>query len=455
MGTVTYVTPRNGRVYGDAMRAEGGPMPFDQHISSRELVARVGIVMNRQLTEVTQDLLERLCAEVTEIAGDERLVQLMAASIEANVDTIVHMLRHGIDVGRTVAPSAAIEYARRVAQRGLPVNALVRCYRLGQESFLRWSLEELQRQSDDAVLVSDAAMRIVADTSAYIDRVSEHVVSVYEEERERWLVNRSASRFARVSELLEGRTIDIESAENTLGYRLRQHHVGLVMWVEKDQGTENDQLAYLERSMIALASGVGCPARPLFVPCDELSAWGWLSLGGESTLDTKALAAVVAGWERPVRVAVGMPRAAVRGFVHTHHQAKQAQAVSLAAQVPGPAAMAFADVGALAMMCSNLEATRAWVADTLGALAIEDEPRARLRETVRAFLASGGSYTAAAEQLRLHRNSVVYRLRRAEEELGRPLREGRLQLELALDVCHWLGRTVLVSDVEARQETSA
>ena len=31
-----------------------------------------------------------------------------------------------------------------------PVNALVRCYRLGQESFLRWCLEELHRQSDDA-----------------------------------------------------------------------------------------------------------------------------------------------------------------------------------------------------------------------------------------------------------------------------------------------------------------
>lgn len=219
MGTVTYVTPHNGRVYGDAMRTSDPTVPVDQGVSTRELVAGVGTVMNRRLTEITQDLLERLCLEVSEIAGDNRLAQLMATSIEANVDTIVHMLRHGIDVERTVAPSAAIEYARRVAQRGLPVNTLVRCYRLGQESFLRWCLEELQRQSDDATAVSTAALRIVADASAYIDRVSQQVVVIYEEERERWLVNRSAARSARVAELLDGRAVDIDSAENTLAVR--------------------------------------------------------------------------------------------------------------------------------------------------------------------------------------------------------------------------------------------
>lgn len=443
MSTATYVSPHNGRVYRDVMPPDGGSLPADQRKSSRELVTAVGVELNRQLTEVTQDLLERLVSEVSEIAADERLVQLMGASIEANVDTIVHMLRHRIDVERTVAPSAAIEYARRVAQQGLPVNALVRCYRLGQERFLRWSLEELQRQSEDALTVSSAALEIVADTSAYIDRVSQYVVEVYEEERERWLVNRSASRSARVRELLDGRALDLDAAENTLGYRLRQHHVGLVVWADKNE-TANDELAYLERSMIALAAKMRCPGKPLFVPCDELSAWGWLPLGAERTFDTSALADIVEGWDRPVKVAVGTPRAGIRGFSHTHVQAKQAQAVTLAARVEGPAAVAFGDVGGIALMCTNLEATRAWVADTLGALAVDDEARTRLRETVRAFLASGGSYTAAADQLNMHRNSVVYRLHKAEEELGHPLRDARLQLELALDVCHWLGSIVLV-----------
>jgi DNA-binding PucR family transcriptional regulator len=127
----------------------------------------------------------------------------------------------------------------------------------------------------------------------------------------------------------------------------------------------------------------------------------------------------------------------------------------LAAQVGRPAAMAFSDVGAIALMCANLDTTRAWVQDTLGRLAYDDDSHSRLRETLRAFLSTGCSYTAAAEQLRLHRNSIVYRLHKAEEELGRPLREGRLQLELALEACHWLGQTVLASDGEPDSDPSS
>ena len=49
-------------------------------------------------------------------------------------------------------------------------------------------------------------------------------------------------------------------------------------------------------------------------------------------------------------------------------------------------------------MCADLDATRSWVSDILGPLAIDDEPYARLRETLRVFLASECSYLAAAEQ---------------------------------------------------------
>ena len=75
----------------------------------------------------------------------------------------------------------------------------------------------------------------------------------------------------------------------------------------------------------------------------------------------------------------------------------------------------------MALLCADLNATRAWVHSTLGALAIDDEPQARLRETARVFLSTGGSFTATAEQLMLHKNTVHYRIRKAEEILGGPL----------------------------------
>jgi DNA-binding PucR family transcriptional regulator len=50
---------------------------------------------------------------------------------------------------------------------------------------------------------------------------------------------------------------------------------------------------------------------------------------------------------------------------------------------------------------------------------------------------------AAAERLTLHKNTVRYRIGKAEESLGRPVGEDRLHIELALLAAQWLGATVL------------
>ena len=95
------------------------------------------------------------------------------------------------------------------------------------------------------------------------------------------------------------------------------------------------------------------------------------------------------------------------------------------------------------MLCSDLASARAWIHETLGDLAVDSSRNEGLRETARVFLQSGGSYTATAEQLFLHRNTAEYRVRKAEEVRGRPLREGRLDVELALLACHWMKSAVL------------
>ena len=97
------------------------------------------------------------------------------------------------------------------------------------------------------------------------------------------------------------------------------------------------------------------------------------------------------------------------------------------------------------VMCADLDAARAWVIETLGPLATDTERHARLRESARVFLTNGGSYTVTADELFLHRNTAQYRIQKAEELRGRPLREGRLDVELALLACHWLGRAVLLA----------
>jgi DNA-binding PucR family transcriptional regulator len=140
---------------------------------------------------------------------------------------------------------------------------------------------------------------------------------------------------------------------------------------------------------------------------------------------------------------LGDPGAGIAGFRASHRQAVRAQSVALVAGAEADVATAFADVGAVSLLCGDLEAARAWVAGTLGGLALDDPQHARLRETLRVFLTTGGSYTTAAERLTMHKNSVKYRVGRAEQERGRPLADGRLDVELALLATRWLGRSIL------------
>jgi DNA-binding PucR family transcriptional regulator len=103
----------------------------------------------------------------------------------------------------------------------------------------------------------------------------------------------------------------------------------------------------------------------------------------------------------------------------------------------------FGEVAPVAMMLGSTDLLRAWVLSTLAGLAVDDEHHARLRETLLAFLQAGGSYKTTAEQLMLHKNTVQYRVRRAEESLGRPVGDDRHDVELALQASHWLGASVL------------
>ena len=82
--------------------------------------------------------------QIPELRGDAALVELLGTSVEGNVDTILHALRYDIAVERVEAPTAALEYARRLAQRGVPVNALVRAYRLGQRQMNEVVFAELR-----------------------------------------------------------------------------------------------------------------------------------------------------------------------------------------------------------------------------------------------------------------------------------------------------------------------
>jgi DNA-binding PucR family transcriptional regulator len=93
------------------------------------------------------------------------------------------------------------------------------------------------------------------------------------------------------------------------------------------------------------------------------------------------------------------------------------------------------DVGALRLLypLRDADELREFIAEALGALEARDR-QGTLRETLRAFLESGGSHVEASGRLGIHRNTLAYRLRRIGELVGVDVADpaGWLTLHLAL-----------------------
>jgi hypothetical protein len=363
---------------------------------------------------VREDVYHVILREIPQLRDDKPVLALLASSVDSNVDTCLQIMQHRIDLAAVAAPAAAVEYARRLAQRGTPLTALLRAYRVGHACFSDWVLTELARQADDAELISATTLGMSRIVAGYIDQTSEEMVGAYTQEREHWLRNRSAARTARIRDLLSGERIDVGAA---------------------------DEITRLEHAIGHVAAHAASGGEPVFLPRDESSAWAWLPLGIRDTFD--AAAASTANADVSVHFAFGEAEKGVVGFRLTHRQAVAAQAVALAAGSPPPRVVTFSEVAPVAMMLGSPDLLRAWVLSTLGGLATDDEHHARLRDTLLVFLQTGGSYKTTAERLVLHKNTVQYRIRKAEESLGRPVCQNRHDVELALLANHWLGSSVL------------
>ena len=179
-------------------------------------------------------------------------------------------------------------------------------------------------------MITAATLGMSKIVAGYVDQTSEEIVAAYTRERENWLRNRSAARAARIRDLLSGERINVSATEATLGYRLRQYHVGVVCWAG-DAVAAVDNITRLEHAISHVAAKAAC-SDPVFLPRDVSSAWAWLPLGIRDTFD--AAGASMAGADADIHFAFGDAAKGATGFRLTHQQAIAAQAVALAAGSP-------------------------------------------------------------------------------------------------------------------------
>jgi DNA-binding PucR family transcriptional regulator len=428
----------------------GRSMP-ERSREDEALVAKsAALIVSRlddKLPEIARSIHKRLVTELPEIAGDGEILELVYDSVQGNLDTFLPAIRHGISIDDVEPPTAALEHARRLAQRGVDADALLRTYRLGHQVVLAIVLDEIRCAQFETLLGFDVFEQITSTSFRYIDRITRQVLTTYQNERDRWLANQNRVRALRVREVLHGGEIDIDEMTDAIRYPLRRVHLSLIVWCgESENGNE---LISMERFVAELAKSLGAEERPLFVAGDRVTGWAWVPLPVDPTAAasdvTRRIRECAGARADAPWIAAGDPLPGVDGFRRSHRQALAARAVVTASGSHPPAVTAAGDPGLVvaAQFCGDLEQARAWVGDVLGPLASATDSDERMRETLRVFLHTGSSFKATADELHLHVNSVKYRVQRALERRGRPIADDRLDVEVALLLCHWFDTAVL------------
>ena len=374
-------------------------------------------VLGEQLLADLDGMADRLTVMVLqrEAAYAERdMVDELRGACRRNLERGVQVLARRVPPG--VDPSELSRtIGRRRARQGVPLEAVLRAYRLGGrviwESLLHVSRSRFAGAHDAALLDAASSVWRVNDGSSAV------VVEAYRSEELRMHSHDLGRRHAVLDGLIEGRGSDpvfLREAATVLGLGEAAPLLCVVAPVEAGQ------VGPLRAPQDALAA-LGLTSHWFVRPRDEV---GLVALGVRP-------APAVAAALRPCaagRVGVSA-RLAGLASVDTGYRT----ALTAARTLRGPGVAVLDERLPEALLVDSPELAPRLVDTALGGLLdLPAADRETLLTTLEELLACGGSPTHAAAALFCHRNTVIYRMRRIESVTGRRLSDTRDQLLLTL-----------------------
>lgn len=365
---------------------------------------------------VVDTVTEAIHRRVPDLGGDADLQRATRESVADNLRLFGAIGERRVDPARIDLPALAVEYARRLAHRGVPLDALLRTYQTAHATVWHIWVGLVRERLDDPALVGQALAESAEAMFAFIELLSDRARDVFHEERERWTRSSAAVRAETVRALLDGGAIDLTTAGGRLRYDLRRHHVAVVAWpAGREDATQGS--ATLERALMAALTGLGT-GTPLVVALEGAAAFGWV--GSSAAPDEPALlAAIAARAGHGPRLAIGTAGRDLDGFRRSHREALHARRV---AELHGGdrAVWPYGEIAVEALASVELDGARALVRRRLGPLlALPD--RDELLRTAHVHLEEQSRPRRAALRLDLHENTVANRVRRIERALGHPL----------------------------------
>lgn len=388
--------------------------PFRPEVAAR--LADLAPLLRREVDGMTDRMVELLLRSepaYRELAGATDFRRSVRDNLELGVTSLI-----GAASGTGRASLAgAREVGRRRAAQGVPLEAVLRAYRLGGQ--ITWetllAVSRANGHQHDALLL-EVAGSVWRTNDAECSAVAEG----YREEQGRLDGVDAVAHQQVLDGLVDGRGGDpafVRSAAQRLAVPLTGRLVVVVALPDGDGHPPAAPCAALLRRGVRSVWGTRSGARVGVValgplPVGDVLAWlrtqACGPVGVSSVVD--GAAAVACAYRLAETAARTLPSGAER-------------VVTIDERLPE------------ALLSNSPEISSRLVGQSLGGLlALPEEERAVLLDTLAAFLAADGSPTRAADALFCHRNTVMHRLRRIESVTGRKVTDPRARLlwQLAL-----------------------
>ncbi|MFG2004357.1 PucR family transcriptional regulator [Spirillospora sp. NPDC048911] len=368
---------------------------------------------------------EEVVRQIPEYGGGPSPFETFRRSVEAAVLAALVGLCHDVTPDGAMVPEETVQGNADLVRRGVPLDRVLRGVRLGHALLHRALIDAVDGEPEPVRLAEHH--RVSDLLFAYADVHASRMAEEYIAERDRWRSSTEAARRRVVEDVVAARSVTAEAASRTLGYDLTRHHQAFLVNADALETLAED----LRRLAVEAARAVGGDG-VLIIPAGTAELWAWTSWPARPAETERSLRERL---DVPdgLRLVAGPIAHGVAGFRRSHLGALEAERLAAGARLT-----CFSDVRVTALLTADQEQARWFAEETLGGLYGTDERARELRETLRVYLACARSPQEAAALLHIARNTVTYRVKRAEELLGKPLSGDLLEVRLALEIARTL-----------------
>lgn len=360
------------------------------------------------------------------VSSDPSLAPLGMA-VQVTTETLfVNTLLQLVDPGLSrAAQPALLQLAQDALNDGATLAAVLRALNQAQAGITEALLHECERlipSGDQGMIMRSLVNEVVGTHNRLADAIADMQAATDDAGR---FVHDTES--AVLTALLSGHGRP-ERFEQVTRYPLDRIHVAAVAFSKVREPGK------LMTTTVRALESMGCDQifKVMIAP-NVLWAWGSVRTADELDLEPPTQCN---GWT----LAVGLPGKGTAGFIASHEEARALQRVATMAGWRNLGRiLPYERYGAVAELAARPERLQRFLEVQLGGLLGAGGRETDLRSTMLEYLNVNRSQYAAARRLHVSKNTVSYRLRRAEEILGRDLGTDLSPLHTALLATDLLG----------------